>query len=95
MKHRSPYSLVDVKLVDVEALAQRLKGPRCVVGGDVAKKELAVCVYGPEREFARPWKVKSPGQVPLLLENLAVLAARGEVVLAMESSGTYGDPLRQ
>src|SRR5208283_5735864 len=93
MKHRSPYSLLDVKGVDVEAVAGRLQGQRCVVGVDVAKEELAVCVYGPGREFGRPWRVQSPGQIGLLVERLGALAARGPLVVALESSGTYGDVL--
>jgi transposase len=95
MKHRSPYSLVDVKAVDVERIAQRLGGQRCVVGVDVAKAEPVACVYGPERQFERPWRVRSPGQIGLLVEKIGQLRRAGPLVVAMESSGTYGDPLRQ
>ncbi len=92
---RSPYSLTDVKGVDVKGVAGRLEGSRCVVGVDVAKRELAACVYGQGRWFDRPWRVKAPEQVGLLVQRVVELGGHVPVVVAMESSGTYGDVLRQ
>lgn len=95
VKKRSPYSLVDVKGVKLDGLIGRLSGQSCVVGVDVAKKELVACVYGPERQFERPWRIEAPGQVRLLVERLQELGRHCKLKVAMESSGTYGDALRQ
>ncbi len=66
-----------------------------VVGVDVAKGELIACLVGDDRSFDRPWRVKSPGQVGVLVSKLLELRAQCPLVVAMESSGTYGDPFRQ
>ena len=95
MRHRAPYSLVDVNEVCIESLSARLLGQEVVVGVDVAKGELVACVVGPHRSFERPWRVKSPGQVRLLVGKLLELKQRVGLKVAMESSGTYGDVLRQ
>jgi transposase len=92
---RSPYSATDVKGVDVGAVAGKLEGSRCVVGVDVGKRELMACVYSAGRQFERPWRVQAPGEVRLLVEKLLELKGRVGLVVAMESSGTYGDALRQ
>lgn len=42
-----------------------------------------------------PGGVKSPGQIRLLVQKLTELNKHCPVTVAMESSGTYGDPLRQ
>src|SRR2546428_5827065 len=70
VRHRTPYSLVDVKQVCVESLARRWHGQELVVGVDVAKGELVACVVGPDRSFERPWRIGSarpigPGTTPL------------------------------
>lgn len=96
MSRKNPYSLVDVNQVQIPALIERHRAQAASVGVDVAKKQHAVCVVWPDRSFERPWKVKSPSQVKLLVQKLVELNAGGCVVtVAMESSGTYGDPLRQ
>lgn len=95
MRRKSPYSLVNVKDISVEALAVLRPGERCVAGVDVAKRELVVCLHWPDRSFDRPWRVVVPGQLGLLMERLGVLGSRGPLVSALESTGTYGDVFRQ
>ncbi len=55
--------------------------------------------FGPDVRAAmageRPWRVRSPGQVGLLVQKLVELGRHGKLKVAMESSGTYGDVLRQ
>ena len=94
VKHRAPYSLVDVKDVSIESLVTRRHGQDLVVGVDVAKGELVACVVGPDRSFERPWRVESPGQVRTLVGKLAELRRHCPLAVAMESSGTYGDGRR-
>ena len=95
VKRKTPYSLVDVNRVSVESIISVRQGQALIVGVDVAKSELIACLYWPDRSFDRPWRVQSPGQVGLLVETLKALSIGCPLVVAMESSGTYGDVLRQ
>jgi transposase len=95
VKRRSPYSLVDVKSVSVESIVQARAGQPCWVGADVAKNEVVVCLYWPDKTFDRPWRVRLPGEVGVMTRKLLELKVHCPLVLAMESSGTYGDVLRQ
>ena len=95
VKRKTPYSLVAVNQISVESLSAARTGQPCIVGVDVAKAELVACPYWPDRSFDRPWRVDSPGQIGLFVQRLKELSVRCPVVVAMESSGTYGDVLRQ
>jgi transposase len=95
VKRRSPYSVVDVKSVSVESIVPVRSGQACHVGTDVAKHEAVLCLYWPDQTFDRPWRVRLPGEVGLVTRKLVELKAHCPLVLAMESSGTYGDVLRQ
>src|SRR3954465_8660801 len=90
-----PYSSVPVKGVDVAALAAGRRGQACVVGVDVAKRELMAVLRWPDGSCERPWRVANPGDVGVLVDKLRELSAACPVTAAMESSGTYGEPLRQ
>lgn len=95
VKRKTPYSVVNVNDVRIEALWGRHPAEACIVGVDVAKKELVACPYWPDRTFDRPWSVESPGQIGMFVAKLRELSDHCPVVVAMESSGTYGDVLRQ
>ncbi len=95
MKRKNPYSLIDVNTISVEALTRDRCGKPVVVGVDVAKSELVMCLVWPDRVFERPWRVKSPDQIRLVVSRLLELNSRCPVTVAMESSGTYGDAFRQ
>lgn len=95
MKRKNPYSLVSVNDISVQTLVCDRIGQKAAVGVDVAKNELVVCVVWPDRGFERPWRVKSPGELGLLIGKLAELDRHCPVTVAMESSGTYGDCFRQ
>jgi hypothetical protein len=49
----------------------------------------------PDARFERPWLVANPGQVPDLVALLRRLGQAHAVTVALEPSGTYGDPVRQ
>lgn len=95
VKRKTPYSLVSVKKIDLDSIAAAHGGQACIVGVDVAKDELVACLYWPDRSFDRPWKIESPGETGLFVQMLKELSLRCPVVVALESSGTYGDVLRQ
>jgi transposase len=90
-----PYSSISVKLVEIDSLCKGRDAQRCTVGVDVAKAEFFVAVHWPDMSFEKPWKVASPGGIGLLVAKLKELNVICPVTVAMESSGTYGDALRQ
>lgn len=95
MKRRSPYRLVGVKSVVLDPLLAHRASQACWAGIDIAKCSATVCLYWPDKTFERPWHVTLPQEIPLLIEKLRLLQRDRPLLLAMESSGTYGDALRQ
>jgi transposase len=95
VKRRSPYRLVDVKAVVLNPLLATRATQACWVGIDISKYSATVCLYWPDKTFERPWQVKLPDDLPLLIDKLRQLHKHCPLLLAMESSGTYGDALRQ
>ena len=95
VKRKRQYSQINVNEVSIELLARDRAGQKVVAGVDVGKGELTLCLVWPDREFERPWRIKSPGQIRLAAGMLLELNASCPVTVAMESSGTYGDAFRQ
>jgi transposase len=89
------YRAVAIKNVNVAELLPRLAAGRVQVGVDIAKNELLVTVQDASGAFQRPWKVKQPSEIRELVSCLLLLSKERLVVVAMESTGTYGDCLRQ
>lgn len=92
---REAYRTVDVKQVSIESLVADKPALGAVVGIDVAKKESLAVVRWPSGDFERPWRTKTPEEVPVLVARLRDLAQGRPLLVAMESTGTYGDALRQ
>ena len=89
------YRATRVNDVNWDQLAQGKDGLDIALGVDVGKYSLwAVCRWADGR-FERPWRVQNPGEIPTLLTLLKRVSAGRKLVVAMESSGTYGDALRQ
>lgn len=65
------------------------------MGIDVAKKELLVMVLDGAGVFQRPWRVKQPSEIEAWVRCLKCVSKARPVVVGMESTGTYGDCLRQ
>jgi transposase len=89
------YRGTDVNRVDARQLTRGHDGQALVVGIDVGKFRLAAVGRWPSGQFERPWRVANPQQVPDLVALLAELTAQRPLTVALEPSGTYGDPLRQ
>ncbi len=88
MKRKNPYSQINVNEVSIQELMRPRLGQKVVVGVDVSKAELTLCLVWPNREFERPWRIKSPGQIGLVISMLLELNRQCPVTVAMESSGT-------
>ena len=94
MKRRA-YRSVDVKQVLIESLVTDKPALGAVVGIDVAKSESLSVVRWQSDGFERPWRAQTPAEIPVLVDRLRDLAKGRPLVVAMESTGTYGDALRQ
>ena len=92
---REAYRTVAVKQVLVDLLVANKRKVSAVVGIDVAKREVIATVRWSDGRFERPWKVENPGEIHDLIHRLKWLAEGRAVTVAMESTGTYGDALRQ
>ncbi len=93
MVKKNVYRAVPVNEIDAEKLGTIFAGKLCVCGVDVAKVDFFAALMDADRRVAVILKWKHPAQTPLFLALLEGLqASRLDVVL--ESSGTYGDPLR-
>jgi len=92
---REAYRSVDVKQILIESLAAGKPGASVVVGIDVAKSESLAVVRWQSGDFERPWRVKTPEEIPMLVDRLRDLSKDRPLLVAMESTGTYGDALRQ
>src|SRR5215467_5032350 len=89
------YRATRVNEVDWERLARGHEGCDLTLGIDVGKHDLwPVCRWASGR-FERPWRVKNPEEIPTLIALIQRMSKGRKLVVALESSGTYGDPLRQ
>jgi transposase len=89
------YRATRVNDVNWEQLARGKEGLGVTLGVDVGKFDLWVVCRWRDGRFERPWRVQNPGEIPALLALVGPIGAEREVVVALESSGTYGDALRQ
>lgn len=95
MTRKRKYRAVAVKNVNVNlALKGLVEGP-ITVGLDVAKGEIFAVVRDKSGEFLRPWKAKQPAELAELVDRLKDLANARSLVVGLESTGTYGDAVRQ
>jgi transposase len=90
------YSAVDVQRVSVESWLAGREGGSVWIGIDVGKDECMMVLRWPDGRFERPVRWENPGQIPLAVGCLCRVVQGGlSLTVAMESSGTYGDALRQ
>jgi transposase len=92
---RKAYRATGVKRVDWEGLSRGREGQAVQVGFDVGKESVLTVARWGDGRFERPWLVKNPGEIGILVDLLASVARERALRLAMEPTGTYGDVLRQ
>jgi transposase len=89
------YRATRVNDVDWDRLVRGNEGVGITLGIDVGKRDLwPVCRWDTGR-FERPWRVKNPEEIPTLIALVHQMSKDRKLVVAMESSGTYTDALRQ
>ena len=89
------YRAKRVNDVNWDQVARGKEGLGVAVGIDVGKYDLWLVCRWADGRFERPWRVKNPGEIPTLLALVTQISAERKMIVAMESSGTYGDALRQ
>jgi hypothetical protein len=89
------YRATRVNHVDWDRLALGHEGWDITLGIDVGKHDLWPVARWADGQFERPWRVKNPEEVPTLIALIRRMNAGRKLVVALESSGTYGDAFRQ
>jgi len=89
------YGACNVNQVRIEKLLAGREGQKVEVGLDIGKDHILAVVRFRDGTYLRPWRIENPGQVLAGCRLLKQMSSMVELKVAMESSGTYGDPLRQ
>ncbi len=88
------YRARELKEAPMSVLGDQYSGKRLVFAIDIAKGRPFGAVSSGSGELAGIWKWDQPGDTRLLVESLMSLGA-SSVEVVMESTGTYGDALRE
>jgi transposase len=89
------YRATRVNDVKGDEITRGREGLDITLGVDVGKLTLwAVCRWADGR-FERPCRADNPTEIPSLVSLIKRMSVGRKLVVAMESSGTYGDSLRQ
>ena len=94
MKSRA-YRAVDVNRVEAGVWLKERGDSAVYAGLDVGKESIFCTLRWSAGDFDRPWLVRNPSGVVRLAELLSVVGQGRPLIVAMEPTGTYGDPLRQ
>ena len=89
------YRATRVNQVDWDRLSRGHDGVDLSLGIDVGKQDLWPVVRWADGHVERPWRVKNPLEIPTLVALIRQMNVGRKLVVALESSGTYGDALRQ
>ena len=93
MKRRA-YRATDVKDLALETILGAAPTGAATAGLDVGKFEIRAVVRWQNGSFERPWKVENPAEIELMVALMRKIAAARPLIVAMESTGTYGDVAR-
>jgi transposase len=89
------YRAVDVNRVDVTSWLEGREEAVVHAGLDVGKGVIFCTLRWGSDDFDRPWRVRNPCDVTRLVELLSEVEHGRQMIVALEPTGTYGDPLRQ
>jgi transposase len=95
VRKKRAYRASDVKKIVLAKVLGSGPAGAVTVGLDVGKREVLTVVRWADGTFERPWKVQNPSEIARLVELLRDMAGERPMMVAMESTGTYGDALRQ
>lgn len=94
------YKSVPVKNASLRFVKHAARRAVIHIGIDIGKNKLFIVArWIPSRTkqvvYENPWLVKNPDEIPELIRKLRSLSKQNKILIGMESTGTYGDPLRQ
>jgi transposase len=94
------YRAVPVKTATLRFLKYVARRSVIHVGIDIGKNKLYVVIRwrAPRAKhvvYEQPWFVENPNEISELTQKLRKIAKQNPTVIGIESTGTYGDPLRQ
>ena len=89
------YSATRVNDVDWDRLLRGNERVAITLGIDVGKRDLWPVCRWDTGQFKRPWRVKTPEEIPTLIAVVQQMSRDRKLVVAMETSGTYTNALRQ
>ena len=100
MQRSIAYKSVSVKNVSLRFLKNVARRSTIHVGIDIGKHKLYVVVrWTPPRSrsvvYEHPWFVKNTREIPELVAKLRKITSQNKLIVGIESTGSYGDPLRQ
>jgi transposase len=93
MKRRA-YRATEVKNVSLEEVLRSASAGAATAGLDIGKFEVHAVLRWNDGGFERPWKAQNPSEIEALVGLLRKVRDDRELIVAMESTGTYGDVLR-
>lgn len=91
---RKAYRATDVKNVLLNEVLQAAPMGETWAGLDIGKCEVYGVVRWSDGSFERPWKAQNPLEIEAIVGLLRKIADSRPLIVAMESTGTYGDALR-
>lgn len=89
------YRSTAVKFINVSEVVSRLSEGPVTLGLDIGKAAILAVVRDATGHFERPWKIRNPHEIHEFVMRAKQLSQERPLVIAMEPTGTYGDPLRQ
>src|SRR3954464_7876184 len=92
---KKAYRATRVNDVNWDQIARGREGVGVTLGVDVGKFDVLVVRRWADGRLERPWRIKNPWEIPTLVALVRQVKTDRKLVMAMESSGTYGDALRQ
>lgn len=94
MKKKRTYRAKEINEVSVAKVVEGHKGEKATVGMDVGKDHVFITLRWSNGSFVGPWRAKNTVQIREIVELMATLSRDRELIIALEPTGTYGDPLR-
>jgi transposase len=89
------YRSLSVKSLELAGLPSRLSAGPVWLGVDIGKSSILAVLRDSGGRSERPWKVQNPSELRSFVAILQGIHQQHELTVAMESTGTYGDALRQ
>jgi transposase len=94
------YRAVPVKTAPLRFLKHVARRSTVHVGIDIGKNKLYVVIRwtaprAKHSAYEQPWFVENPNELSELTKKLQKIAKQNPTVIGIESTGSYGDPLRQ